>query len=207
VGLPPKQGKNVTDETIVNPVKLAKEKMQLSADEAKLRSETERRRSLEVRASFYDKLSALDAGSIAVTVSVGVALLGKPDSRFGSAHSHLTWLLWIAGFLWVSLICSVGHNSIFVNIARLEAENAKAWSNYLALLSAGVGATGEVAEILSKHIVDTLHQRIMDAAMNAHRTEQSAYRNLYLGKIAVATFLMAYTLVMVAVIHLWWITR
>jgi hypothetical protein len=68
-------------------------------------------------------------------------------------------------------------------------------------------ATGEVAEILIKHITDTLHQRIMDGAMNAHRTEQSVYRNVYLGKIAVATFLIAYTLIMVAVIHLWWITR
>src|SRR5471030_2194982 len=110
--------------------------MQLSADEAKEKSESERRRNLEVRASFYDKLSALDAGSIAVTVSVGIALISKPDSRFGSVHSHLSWLLWIAGFLWVSLICSVGHNSIFVKIARLEAEHTKAWSNYLALLSA-----------------------------------------------------------------------
>jgi len=197
----------VTDDTVNDPARATRNKMQLSADEAKEKSETERRRSLEVRASFYDKLSALDAGSIAVTVSVGIALLGKSDSRFGSVHSHLSWLLWIVGFLWVSLICSVSHNSIFVKIARLEAEQAKAWSNYLALVSAQTMATGEVAEILIKHITDTLHQRIMDGAMNAHRTEQSVYRNVYLGKIAVATFLIAYTLIMVAVIHLWWITR
>jgi hypothetical protein len=181
--------------------------MQASADEANNKSAQERRRSLEVRASFYDRLSALDAGSIAFTVSVGIALFGKSDSRFGSLHSHLSWLLWIAGFLWVSLICSVGHNSIFVKIARLESEEAKTWSNYLALLNGLSSGSAEVVEVLTKYFSDTFHQRIDDAALKAHHTEQSVYRAVFLGKIAVATFLIAYTLVIVAVIHLWWITR
>ena len=197
----------MTDDTVNDPAKAAKIQMQLSADEAKEKSETERRRSLEVRASFHDKLSALDAGSIAVTVSVGIALLGKPDSHFGSAHSHLSWLLWIAGFLWISLICSVGHNSMFVKAAGLEAEQAKDWSNYLGLVSASAGASEKVAEIATKHILDTLHDRINKTALKMHHTDQSIYRAIVLGKIAVATFLIAYTLVMVAVIHLWWITR
>jgi hypothetical protein len=197
----------VTDETVNDPAKTAKGKMQLSADEAKKKSETERRRSLEVRASFYDKLSALDAGSIAVTVSVGIALLGKPDSRFGSVHSHLSWLLWIAGFLWISLISSVGHNSLFVKVAGLEAEQAEDWSKYLGLVSASAGASEKVAEIATKYILDTLHDRINKTALKMHHTDQSIYRAIVLGKIAVATFLIAYTLVMVAVIHLWWITR
>lgn len=197
----------MADDTVNDPAKAAKNKMQLSADEAKNKSETERRRSLEVRASFHEKLSALDAGSIAVTVSVGIALLGKSDLRFGSLHSHLSWLLWIAGFLWVSLICSVGHNSMFVKVAALEAEQAKDWSNYLGLISAQSGASKEVAEMVTKLIVDTLHERINKTAMKMHHTDQSVYRAIVLGKIAVATFLIAYTLVMVAVIHLWWITR
>ncbi len=197
----------MTDETVHDPEKEAKNKMELSADEAKGKSEQEHRRSLEIRASFYEKLSALNAGSIAVTVTVGVALLGRSNARFGSVHSHLSWLLLIAGFFWLSLICSVNHNFFFVNIARFEAEHAKRWSNYLGLLSARLLSSGEAAEDLTKHMVDTFHQRIKDGAKNAHRTEQAVYRVIVLGKIAVATFLTAYTLVMFAVIHLWWITR
>ena len=79
----------MTDETVLYPVKMAKDKMQLSADDAKEKFEQQHRRSLEIRASFYEKLSALDAASIAVTVSAGIALLGKSDTRFGSIHSHL----------------------------------------------------------------------------------------------------------------------
>jgi len=198
----------VTDETAFDPARTANSKMQLSAEEAGKRSEQESRRSLEIRAGFYDKLSALSAGSIALTVSVGIALLGKSAVPFGSVHSQLSWLLWISGCLMTSLLCSIFHNFIFVNIARLESERAKAWSNYLALMNAEISSSsGGGKEILGKLLADTLHQRITDGAINLHRTEQGMYRVKLLGMIAVLTFLTAYALVMLAVGHLWWITR
>jgi hypothetical protein len=67
-------------------------------------------------------------------------------------------------------------------------------------------SSGETTEILNKVFSDTMHKRIQDGAMNLHRTQQHVYRAVYLGKIAVGTFLVAYTLVIVAVIHLWWVT-
>jgi ABC-type multidrug transport system fused ATPase/permease subunit len=112
------------------------DELKASADDAKEKFEKEHRRSLEVRASFFDKLSALDAGSIAVAVSVGIALLGRPESRISSMHSNLSWVAVIAFFLWVSLICAIGHNSIYVKIARLEAEQALASSKFRVLMSA-----------------------------------------------------------------------
>jgi drug/metabolite transporter (DMT)-like permease len=127
----------MTDHSVEDPGKPHREKMQTSADEAQKNSEEKRRRSLEVSAGFYEKLSALDAGSIAVAVSVGIALLGK--SGVGSIHSHLTWLAWIAGLLWLSLVCSIGHNCYFVKISRLEATQTENFSNYLALIAAGMG--------------------------------------------------------------------
>jgi hypothetical protein len=193
----------VTDDAKGPPTK----KMQASVEEAKKKSEQERRRNLEVRSSFFDKLSALNAGSVAVTASVGIALLSRPDSRFGSLHSHLSWLLLIASFLWVSLICSVGHNSILVKIAQLESVQAEKWSDYLELLNVLFAGSSEVTEVLTKHFADTFHKRINDAALNAHKTEQSVRRAFLLGNIATATFLIAYTLVVVAVVHIWWITR
>lgn len=195
------------EQTVDDPSTPLREKMQAQADEAKKRSKNEQRRSLEIRASFYERLSVLDAGSIAVAVSVGIALVSNSALHVGSMHAQLTWLVWIAIFLWVSLICSIEHNSYFVKVTRLEAEGAEAWSNYLGLIAASITASGDTAEIVSKHIADTLHDRIMKAALNSHHTEQSAYRALYLGKIAVASFLIAYTLVLVCVISLWWRTR
>jgi hypothetical protein len=191
----------------VDPMAEHKEKVKADADEAKEKSEKEHRRSLELRASFYEKLSTLDAGSIAVAVSVGIALLGKSESRIGSIHSNLSWLAVIAVLLWMSLICAIGHNSIFVKIARLEAEHAKAWSNYLALISAHASASTEVAEVVCKHIADSLKGRIDAAAMNTHRTDLSVNRVMVLGYVAVASFLLAYTLVLVCVLRLWWLTR
>ena len=182
-----------------------KAKLIASAEEAKNKSEQERRRNLEVRAGFYEKLSALDAGSIAV--AVGIALIGKSAAQSGSLQLYLSWLLWIAVFLWVSLICSIIHNSLFVKITGLEAEKAREWANYLTLVNGQAFGSAEGAEIVTKYIADTFHKRIEDGAMNMHRTEQSVYRATCLGNIAVATFLIAYTLVMVCLIHLWWITR
>lgn len=187
------------------------ERLKASADKAKEKSAKERRRSLEVRASFYDKLSALDAGSIALAVSVGIALLGRPGSRIGSLHSNLSWLAVIASFLWISLICAIGHNFIFVKIAKLEAEQAKAWSEHLALTSASAaahaGGSPGTGEMVDKVLRDSLRGRIDAAVMNAHRTDLSVNRVMFLGYIAVVSFLLAYTLVFVCVIRLWWLTR
>jgi hypothetical protein len=197
----------VTSQTI-DPTAGSKGKLKADADEAKERSENEHRRSLELGASFYEKLATLDAGSIAVAVSVGIALLGKGESRTGpTIHSNLSWLAVITVLLWLSLVCAIGYNSIFVKIARLEAEQAKAWSGYLALTSAHAGSSPEVAEIVWKQITDSLRQRITASAMNLHRTDIAVNRVMALGYVAVASFLLAYSLVLVCVLRLWWITR
>jgi hypothetical protein len=187
------------------------DELKASADDAKEKFEKEHRRSLEVRASFFDKLSALDAGSIAVAVSVGIALLGRPESRISSMHSNLSWVAVIAFFLWVSLICAIGHNSIYVKIARLEAEQALASSKFRVLMSASSLAhakgSPKSAELVDQHIFDTLTERIQASSMLATRRSTSVNRVMLLGWVAVASFLLAYTLVFICVVHLWWITR
>ncbi len=194
-----------------DPRKAYVEELKASAEKAKEKHKKEHRRSLDVRASFFDKLSALDAGSIAVAVSVGIALLGRPESRIGSVHSNLSWLVVITLFLWVSLICAIGHNSIYVKIARLQAEQALAWAKYIGLISASASARAagspKSAEFVDQHILETLSERIHADAMLATRTSLSVNRVMLLGYIAVASFLFAYTLVFICVIHLWWVTR
>jgi hypothetical protein len=194
-----------------NPKKSHVEDWRISAEEAKKKSEHEHRRSLEVRSSFFDKLSALDAGSIAVAVSVGIAQLERPESHIGSMHSNISWLGVIAFFLLVSLICAIGHNFIYVKIARLEAEQALASAKFLGLMSASASAHAagalKSAEFVDQHISDTLTERIHADAMLATRSDISVNRVMLLGYVAVTSFLLSYTLVFICVIRLWWVTR
>jgi hypothetical protein len=198
------------DKVIADRAKI--EKLKASTDGVKAEANRELRRNLELRASFYDKLAALNAGSIAVAVSVGVALLGKAAPHSAFLHSNLNWLVAIAFFLWFSLICAIGHNALFIKVARLEAEKAEEWSKWIGLINAStmqsITGTGdsEIVQTLVTQIGDTLHDRIQKAAMNQHRTEQTILRAMILGFGAVGAFLIAYTLVFACIIRIWWIS-
>jgi hypothetical protein len=144
------------DKVIADRAKI--EKLKASTEEVKAKANQELRRSLELSASFYEKLAALNAGSIAVAVSVGVALLGKAAPHSAFLHSNLNWLVAVAFFLWLSLICAIGHNALFIKVARLEAERAEEWSKWIGLINASTmqSITGpgdsEIAQTLVTHI-------------------------------------------------------
>jgi hypothetical protein len=200
-----------TDKVIADRAKI--EKLKASTEDVETEASQQLRRSLELSASFHEKLAALNAGSIALAVSVGVALLGKAAPHSAFLHSNLNWLVAVAFFLWFSLICAFGHNALFIKVARLESERAAEWSKWIGLINASTmqSITGtrdsEIAQTLNTLISDTLHDRIQKAAMNKHRTEQTILRARVLGYVSVNTFLLAYTLVFVCIIRIWWITR
>jgi hypothetical protein len=80
------------------------------------------RRSLEISASFFEKLSALDSASIAIAASAIIAITVKPElnsSLFFRQIVHV--LIVIVLLLWASLIFTVLHNFLFARIAALEA--------------------------------------------------------------------------------------
>ena len=185
-------------------------KAEASTDEAKERAAKERRRYFEVRANFYDRLSALDAGSIAVIVSVGIAVFGRLQNSLILIKPYISLLAVVVFLFWLSLICAIGHNFLFVRIASLEAEHADPWSDYLALISvraqAEAIAYSEMSDILQKEFVGSFHGRVQALAMNLHRTNQSITHIRFLGSTSVAAFSLAYTLVMFCVVRLWWIT-
>ena len=199
------------DKVITDQAKI--EKLQESTKAVGTEAAHQLRRSLELSASFYEKLVALNAGSIALAVSIGVALFTKatPNSTF--FHSNLNWLVAVACFLWLSLVCSFGHNALFIKVARLESEKAAEWSKWIGLINASTmqsttrAGASEIAQTLITNIGDTLHDRIQKAAMNLHQTEQSIFRARVLGYMAVGTFLIAYTLVFLCIIRIWSITR
>ena len=195
------------DKVIADRAKI--EELKASTEEVKAKASQELRRSLELRATFYEKLATLNAGSIAVAVSVGVALLGRAAPHSAFLHPNINWLVAIAFFLWFSLICAIGHNALLIKVAGLESEGAKEWSKWIGLINASTmqSFTGTEDQLLVAHIGDTLHGRIQKAAMNQHRTEQTILRAMVLGYGAVGAFLIAYTLVFVCIIRIWWITR
>jgi hypothetical protein len=199
-----------TDKVIADRAKI--EKLKAATEDVVTEASQQLRRSLELSASFYEKLAALNAGSIALAVSVGLALFGKAAPHSAFLHSNLNWLVAVAFFLWFSLICAFGHNTLFIKVARLESARAAEWSKWVGLINASamqsITRTGEseIAQTLNTHICDTLHDRIQKAAMNQHRTEQTILRAGVLGYVAVGTFLIAYTLVFVCIIRIWWIT-
>lgn len=205
--------KAATARTTMDKVIADQSKLKTSTTDVEAEAYQQHRRSLELNASFYEKLAALNAGSIALAVSVGVALLGKATPHSAFLHTNLEWLVIIASFLWSSLICGFGHNILFVKIAGLESDKAAEWSKWIGLLNVrtmqSITGTGdsEIAETLSRLLSDTLHDRSRKAAMNQHRTEQNILRAKVLGCLAVRTFLIAYTLVFACIVRIWWVNR
>lgn len=198
----------MTEPTAEDVVASRKRAFKVTTAEAKERSAEVRLRALDLRASFYEKLIALDAGSIAVAVSVGVALVNRAESSIRAVHPQLSWLLCIAISLALSLACSLAHNSLHVRIAGLEAGRAEDWAKYMALLDVlMLGPKNEGTEALWKDFTNNFHQRVMKAAFNLHHTEQSEYRCVVLGKIAIWTFLFAYLVALIGLVHLWYFTR
>jgi hypothetical protein len=200
----------VANEPVVDLRADIRKSQKLKSEEAKAKVQTGNLRNRELSVSFFEKLIALDAGSIAVTVSIGIALIGKSQSH-AATHTYLSWLTAIASLFWVSLVCAVGHNYMFVKVSELEIVHETAMSNYLALISshADLCAVGsmELAGIISDAIVASLSDRIKVATARAIRISRRLHRISRVGSIAIGAFLFAYSLILIAVIRIWWATR
>ena len=63
-------------------------------------NQQEKRRVLELNAGFFEKLSALNAGSIAVAASIILAIVLKPDVPRLTARPVLHEILVVVALLW-----------------------------------------------------------------------------------------------------------
>jgi hypothetical protein len=179
--------------------------------EAKEKQQREFRRSLELRTSFYEKLAALDAGSIAVAASVGVAIIVKPEFRSGSLHANASWLAGIAIFLWVSLVSAVYHNFLALRVTKLELEASKAEANVAECLSVLRVRSSfdydEKEKIIQGGLMEVLERQVHRAAQIPFSAETSYYRATALGYVSMVSFMSAYTLVVICILGVWWRTR
>jgi len=200
----------MSDETMMDAMGARRSAQKLRAEEAKADAEAKQRRNHELRLSFYEKLTALDAGSIAVAVSIRIALIGNSEHH-GFIHSSLSWLTAIATLFWASLVCAIGHNYLFVGVSKLEVGQATAMSSFLSLMSAqaecrAVGSV-ELADEVAQALIDSLSNRIKVDALRLTKIDRRLHQSSRLGSIAVGAFLLAYSLVLVEVIRIWWMTR
>jgi hypothetical protein len=179
-------------------------------DETEARSQETHRRHLEVRAGFYEKLAALDAGSIALVVSVGIAFVGRAESTSAPLHVRLGWLVAIAFFLWLSLLFSIAHNLIYVKSTRLEAEVAQAALDTQRLLrgvlTAHLSGSEQSIKVMDDVLERSFGKRLEITAKKTFRL-LSVNRVLFVGYVATASFLIAYTLAFTWFMRIWWITR
>jgi hypothetical protein len=90
--------------------------------EALERHMNEVRRTFEISTGFYEKLAALDAGSIAIAATVGAAVVAKAGATTPAVLSLTHRLVYIIFALLASLILGVLHNFIVVGIAQFEAK-------------------------------------------------------------------------------------
>jgi hypothetical protein len=182
-----------------------REGLKAATEAAQKEQAKEFRRSLEMRTSFYEKLCALDAGSIAVAASVGMAIVAKPELRSGPHHANISWLAGITVSLWFSLVCAVAHNFVVLSIAKLESSFAEAECHKLATLrdlgspAADLAANELLTGILKETVREQRDSLIRRMTLNLRATA--------LGYLSIGSFLAAYTLVVACVLRLWWAAR
>jgi hypothetical protein len=84
--------------------------------------EKELRRSFEISTGFIDKISVLDAGSIAVLASVIIAITARSDLSPCQLRQIVDGLVVIAFLFLLSLVSTVVHHFLAVGIAKSEAK-------------------------------------------------------------------------------------
>jgi hypothetical protein len=195
----------MSDETVEIPAAL-QERLVAEVKEAYKETEKESRRSLEITTSFYDKLSALDAGSIAVAVSIGIALIAKSERPTLLANAG--WLAGITVSLWFSLVCAVAHNFVVVRIAKRESAYHEVefvrtiLRQSMAMVNAAFPTQDQRFDQLLTKVQETPileQQHIVKRIQFLHRCAPP------LAYISIASFLAAYTIVVARVVRLWWI--
>jgi hypothetical protein len=194
----------MSDETIEHLVERQERlKLKAACDLASERREKDAHRSLDIKTSFYDKLAALGAGSIAVAVSIGIALMSKSELLYGSFNATAAWFTGIVVCFWISLICAVLHNFIATRIAKLEATYSQAKLERIVLRQIDPrGRADDIAWIAQ------CEKKLMRLEMQyGPRSRTLRLCTNISASISIASFLVAYTVVVVCVVRLWWITR
>jgi hypothetical protein len=166
------------------------------------------RRSLEISASFFEKLSALDSASIAIAASAIIAITVKPElnsSLFFRQIVHV--LIVIVLLLWASLIFTVLHNFLFARIAALEASYS-GLDFLITNMRSGMAIVRDNVTSNEKIQVDKLEKVMVEAPLKSQKRILKWPLILhslmnFLGYSSIILFLVAYTVAAFSLRQLW----
>lgn len=169
--------------------------------------ENEARRSFEISSSFYEKLAALNAGSLAIAVSIGIAIVSKPELKSSPLFQYSHWLIVIIICFWVSLVCAAIHNFIVVGIAKLDADYAEI-EFVRTIIRRGLAIVKERSSIADQSQIDLLEEKAQEKPLreqqrNVKLKTRLKLLALFMGFTSMGVFLSAYTLVTVCAARLW----
>ncbi len=168
--------------------------------------EQERRKSLEVSAGFFDKLSALNAGSIAVSASIILAVLLKSETHPEWVRVVVHELLSVVGFLWLSLVLAILHNFLAAIVAKVATAQYEA--EFVWTLTQHTISMAQETEPIDKSTYTQAKQAVREQLLPKERRLVKANRIIYLtvnimGYLSMLMFLIAFTLVPVFLFRLW----
>jgi hypothetical protein len=172
--------------------------------------EKELRRSFEISAGFIDKVSALDAGSIALAASVIIAITAKsdlPPYLLCRMHQIVHGLVVIVFLLLVSLVLTVLHHFLVVHIARLDAKYSEI-EFPRRMMRSGLAIVRDNAPTNDKALVDQLEKSQDDESFKEQvrivkkRKFWHKWADAF-GYTSTSLFLVAYAAVAFYLLKLW----
>jgi hypothetical protein len=169
--------------------------------------ESERRRSIEISAGFFEKISALSAGSMAVCASIILAISGKYDIHSDSIRVVVRDLILIADFLGASFLLAIVHNFLAVQVSKLDVAVSEFQFEWKLLTKAGSFAQEAVPAINDETTaqVEDLARKQMSPKQSM-RVKCRDYLYLcvnWIGYMSVLVFGIAFALVLFYLNRLW----
>lgn len=168
--------------------------------------EQEKRRGLEINAGFFEKLSALNAGSIAIAASIILAIEARPNVVRTVLHQILT----VVALLGVSLLLGILHNFLAAVVSKVEAAYSE--TEFVVALTKLILSIGEKTSSIDDATASQAASMVEDAVRSGLLPKQrrlvKATQVLYptatvIGYLSMASFFAAYTLVMIYLLRLW----
>jgi hypothetical protein len=167
----------------------------------------EKRRVLALNAGFFEKLSALNAGSIAVAASIILAIVLKSDAPRLAVRPVLHEILIVVALLWGSLLLAIFHNFLGAVIyGQLEV----AYSDTDLIIAIGKAGLSMIREQVVIH--DATAMQVEDAISKGLSSKLGRLAKAMnfltpaipvIGYASMATFFAAYTLVSYYLLKLW----
>jgi hypothetical protein len=168
--------------------------------------EQEKRRRLEINAEFFDKLSAVCAGSIAVAASIILAIVLKSDLPYTVTQPILHQILKVVALLWLSLLLAIIHN--FLTAIHVQLEAAYSGTDFIvAIMKVSLKAAREqtpIDDATAAKLEDAMNAGMAPKRGRIAKIMNGLYPSVpYVGYASMAAFLAAYTLVAIYLLRLW----